>query len=641
MKKTLSIGAIIGLFLGLGASSGAYGLQYATSSQVLQKLQEIDPACQQIAEFYIPDPSCKTQTYLVEFANDKTQGFVENTNAKSLEASLELGSVSAFELTGFELANLARETKVLSISSDVQIKLAGSQASAPWTLDRLDQSSLPLNQTYNYTNEALGAGVRVYIVDTGINSAHSEFTGRIASGFSSIGSASSVEDCNGHGSHVSGLAAGTTYGAAKLATIVPVRVLDCDGTGSLLGVLQGLDWIAKNTTVGQAAVVNMSLGGEQNTYLDNAVTSLTSQGLAFVVAAGNSGLDACNTSPARVPGAITVAASSKTDSWPTFSNYGSCVDIIAPGVDAVSAWIGGASTLVSASGTSMAAGVVSGIVATQMSYGYQSPSALSSAITASAVSGIVTSVPAATPNLLLQNTISFSAPGSSAGSGTTGIDVPNDTTPISVVDPITNPVTPALPPTYLKPAVSVTGSAATISWVIPELTTSLTSQNLYVYSGSTLMSEVSLSASQTTYLLPDLVTGLVYRAKIAGVNANGVGVLSPESDAFSLEGVAVNGPSGGDFIGWTKLISSTQVKFYVKYPQLNQKVQFMLQQSDKPYREVAWTRISADRLDATGAYTDLTNGVYFIRTITLAPGKNRLRILVDGQLFGTTKTYSR
>jgi hypothetical protein len=447
---------------------------------------------------------------------------------------------------------------------------------------------------------------------------------------------------------VAGLAAGTTYGAAKAASIVPVRVLDCDGNGSLLGVLRGLDWVATNTNVGQAAVVNMSLGGDINTYLDSAINSLTSQGLAFVVAAGNSGASACNTSPARVAGAITVAASTRTDGWPLYSNSGSCVDVIAPGDAVMSAWIGSSTASATLSGTSMAAGVVSGIVATQMSYGYQTPAALSTALTTNAASGAISSVPAGTPNLLVQNTIGFNAPGSSSGSAPAVIQVPQqDTTPVSIVDPITTPTpgTPgsgtAVPVTYAKPTVSVLSGVATVNWVIPQMTNPLLGQTLQLFSGTTMVAEYQVGATATTFVLPTLATGVVYRVQVAGLNANGIGAYSDASEPFSLSEIQLLGPDGGEFSAWIKRISDSQVKFYVKFPQLNQKIQFMAQQANGSYKQIAWTRITADRIDENGEYIGLTNGVYFVRTFTLKEGKNRLRILVDGKLYGTTKTYSR
>ena len=642
MRRNLAIGAILALLAAPVFSQSVLAEPYVTHVQAMNKLQDVDPACLSVAKYFVPDGNCLSQTYVVEFADAANQQYVEASQSDSLAASLAVANLSAFNLNGFELADLARDPKVLGIAANVQLGISGTQTSAPWHLDRTDQAALPLNQSYGYKDQELGAGVRVYIVDTGVNSSHTEFSGRLAPGYSAVGSdTTNTEDCNGHGTHVAGLAAGTTYGAAKAATIVPVRVLDCDGNGSLLGVLLGLDWVAKNTNVGEPAVVNMSLGGEANSYLNNAVTSLTDQGLAFVVAAGNTGTDACNTEPARVAGAITVAASSQNDTWPSFSNFGSCVDIVAPGVALTSAWIGSSSGVAGSSGTSMSAAVVSGIVATQMSYGYQTPKALSDALSAAAVKGIITGIPAATANSLLQNTVSFTVAGAAPGQEQTPIDLTGDESVISIVDPITDPA-PALtvPTTYAKPTVAVTESSVIASWVIPQQVNAITGQTLRLYSGSLLIAEYQLGSTATSYLLTQLATGVVYSVTIAGVNLNGVGVFSANSESFTLAGAVVFGPGGGEFSAWTKKISDTQVKFYSKYPQLNQKIQFMVQGKDGVYREIGWTRISVDRLDANDHYTDLTNGVYFIRTINLREGKNRLRILVDGVQLGSTKTYA-
>jgi subtilisin family serine protease len=645
MAKFLKPLGIAALLVSLAVPQTAMAQNYVSHFDAIEKLVAISPACTQVASYYVPNSNCETQTYLVSFIDDRAQDLVGAQNSESLEQTLELASVSAFELNGFELANMVRNRSVVSVSQDISLSIANTQANAPWQLDRLDQQDLPLNQTHNFPSNAQGLGVRVYIVDTGINPDHAEFTGRIIAGYNTVGSnTGDTLDCNGHGTHVTGLAAGTTYGAAKLATIVPVRVLGCEGTGTLRGVLTGLDWIANNTRVGQPAVVNMSLGGETNNFLDNAVTSLTNQGLAFVVAAGNSSVTACNTSPARVPGAITVAASSRSDGWASFSNFGSCVDIVAPGVGLASAWIGPPSATAIADGTSMAAGVVSGIIANQMSFGYQSPDSLTSAITSLAANGKITGVPAGTPNLLLQNTIAFSASGSSIGSQTP-IVVPNDNQDSVGIDPITSPPSPGatsqIPTRYSQPAVQVVEKAATASWQIPAATTPLSGQVIRLLTGTTLVASYQISASVTSFSLTELVAGVIYRIQVAGMNQNGVGELSDFSASFTLAGSLIAGPSGGELSAWTKLISKNQVKFYVKYPQLGQKIQFMLQQRNGQYREIGWIRIEQSDLDGLGQYRNLTNKIYFIRTINLAPGKNRLRILVDSNQIAPTVTYAR
>ena len=259
-----------------------------------------------------------------------------------------------------KIAALAKNPNIKYLEADAEVKTSEVQSSSPWGLDRVDQRFLPLSSTFDDgLNNA--AGVSVYVVDTGINTTHVEFDGRIAPGYSAF--AGGIEDCNGHGTHVSGIVAGTTYGVSKKATIVPVRVLDCAGSGSYSSVIAGLDWIAANAPVGVSAVVNMSLGGRASSTLDSAVKSLITRGITVVVAAGNSNTDSCFTSPARVTEAVTVGATTNQDSRASYSNYGACLDVFAPGSLITSSWIGLPSASNTISGTSMAAPHVAGIIA--------------------------------------------------------------------------------------------------------------------------------------------------------------------------------------------------------------------------------------------------------------------------------------
>lgn len=226
---------------------------------------------------------------------------------------------------------------------------------ASWGLDRIDQRNLPLDG--QFTVHGTGAGATAYILDTGIDYGHSEFGGRAVPGYDGIGDGRNGADCQGHGTHVAGTVGGATYGVARQATLVSVRVLDCQGNGTLAGIIAGMDWVAQHAH--QPAVVNASLGGSYSPALNEAADALSDSGVLPVVAAGNETQDACNVSPASAPRVLTVGATTQTDGVATFSNYGPCVSLFAPGQDIVSAKLGGGS--VAKSGTSMASPHAAGV----------------------------------------------------------------------------------------------------------------------------------------------------------------------------------------------------------------------------------------------------------------------------------------
>ncbi len=309
------------------------------------------------------------------------------------------------ELSERALERLRRNPRVALVEPDMVVTTFNTQANPPWGLDRVDQRPLPLSNSF--TSVAQGAGVRLYVVDTGVRADHVDFTGRVVAGTTTIADGQGTSDCNGHGTHVAGTAAGAVHGVAKQARIVPVRVLGCDGSGTLSGVIAGLDWILGQHPVGTPGVVNMSLGGGISSTLDAAVSRVISGGLVVVAAAGNSGTDACSTSPARVAAALTVGATSSNDTRASWSNFGTCLDVFAPGVSITSAWPSSPTATNAISGTSMAAPHVAGLVAVLWSQSSGSSAGqVQSRLVGDATPGVVGSAGSGSPNLLAYLTAS-------------------------------------------------------------------------------------------------------------------------------------------------------------------------------------------------------------------------------------------
>lgn len=303
----------------------------------------------------------------------------------------------AVSLTDAQLAEVRRDPQVEFVQEDARVSIAATQSNATGGLDRIDQRALPLSRSYTYSRT--GSGVRAYIIDTGIYAANREVSGRVAAGVTAINDGRGTSDCNGHGTHVAGTVGGTTYGVAKAVTLVPVRVLDCRGSGTSSGVIAGMDWVAANAT--RPAVANMSLGGGADAATDTAVARMVSAGITTVVAAGNENVNACTSSPARAASAITVAASTFGDARASFSNYGSCVDLFAPGQSITSAWIGGTTATNTISGTSMASPHVAGVAALYLQGNPSaSPSTVTGALVGNATSNVVSGANGS-PNRLL------------------------------------------------------------------------------------------------------------------------------------------------------------------------------------------------------------------------------------------------
>jgi subtilisin family serine protease len=322
-----------------------------------------------------------------------------------------VGHVYSWALSGFAItipdglaARLAADPRVLAIEADGVVTADVTQTGATWGLDRIDQRFRPLDGSYTATNT--GAGVTAYIIDTGIRVTHSEFGGRAVPGYDAVTSGGTANDCNGHGTHVAGTVGGSTYGVADGVSLVAVRVLDCNGSGTTSGVIAGIDWVSGNHTSGPA-VANMSLGGSASTALDTAVRNSIADGVAYAVAAGNGNRggvaqDACKSSPARVPDAMTISATDSNDRKASWANYGTCVDWFAPGVSITSSWNSSDLATNTISGTSMATPHTTGVAALYLeSNPSASPQQVRDALYNNATPGVVSSAGNGTPNRLL------------------------------------------------------------------------------------------------------------------------------------------------------------------------------------------------------------------------------------------------
>ncbi|MFJ7268018.1 S8 family peptidase [Streptomyces sp. NPDC099050] len=386
-------------------------------------------------------PDAPTAPYVVVLKDGATRASAAAATralaAESEAAGDSVGAVYDTALSGFAVrttaaraAELAADPRVASVEPDTVFRIDDDtpvgeapvgdtpvgeavapavplvQVPAPWSLDRLDQSELPLDGSYTYPAKA--GGITAYIVDTGINTLHQEFGGRARWGANAV-FMEGATDCNGHGTHVAGTVGGAAYGVAKGVSLVAVKVADCRGDARLSAITRGIDWMVKDALKSPAtpAVANMSLGGGYSFALNRAVTRAIASGITFAVAAGNSAENACTGSPAGVPQALTVGATDALDRRASFSNHGACVDLSAPGVAVTSAWKGSATATARASGTSMAAPHVAGAAALVLARGLaaggprQTPAQVAEVLVRDSVRDRITALPAGTPNLLL------------------------------------------------------------------------------------------------------------------------------------------------------------------------------------------------------------------------------------------------
>ncbi|ROO62361.1 subtilisin family serine protease [Micromonospora sp. Llam0] len=353
-------------------------------------------------------PDAIAGSYIVVFSDGATASSQARTTDLAARYGAKVRHVYSHALRGFAATmsesaarRIAARPDVAYVEQDGVVSTAATQTNPPsWGLDRIDQRDLPLDNRYTYPTTA--PTVRAYVIDTGIRTSHSTFGGRASWGTNTTGDGNNT-DCNGHGTHVAGTIGGSQYGVAKGVALVAVKVLNCAGSGSFSGVAAGVDWVTAHHAPGVPAVANMSLGGPgSNTTVENAVRNSIADGVVYAIASGNSNANACNYTPARVAEAITVNASTRTDARASFSNYGTCTDIFAPGEGITSAWHTSDTATNTISGTSMAAPHVAGaaalILATTPN---MSPAQVASTMFANSTPNKITNPGSGSPNRLL------------------------------------------------------------------------------------------------------------------------------------------------------------------------------------------------------------------------------------------------
>ena len=499
----------------------------------------------------------------------------------------------AVSLSAAEVAAIQAENPQAQIVPDSIVTISATRAGATWGLSALDQATAPADSSYSYPDSA-GTGVDVFIIDTGVANRPADFGGTLdttrARDFTGLGT---WVDCNGHGTHVAGTVGSNVYGVASKATIIPIRVLDCNGSGSMSNVLAGVNYAVSAKTPGKTAVLNMSLGGGYAAYLNTAVDAAVDAGIVSAVAAGNSAVDACGSSPASAPKALTVGALSNNLSASSFSNFGSCVDIYAPGSGITSLWLGAGTATIS--GTSMASPHAAGVAALYIA---ANPTKTAAEVTAAITGAGNVNCGTCSPNLTLNIQRLALTP-----------------TP---TDPVTPPA-PVVPGAPAAPTASnITATGATLSWSAPTSNGGAAIDRYLVEyrpAASATWQSVALTAPTTTTTLTALANNTTYEFRVTAHNSAGNSPASATSTLTTLTNptsapsrpaapTASNITTTGATLSWSAPVSDGGAaidRYLVEY---------------RPATSATWQSVTVTAPTTTTTLTALSNNTGYVFRVT-------------------------